>query len=300
MSFITSQGVVGFSNKQAIAAPNDVVPDSYFLATGAPAIVDVTVGPKGVNLNNRGAIQTQIPDNTAAGGNKRGSSAVDWQSDRTAAANVASGVASVIGGGTDNKASGAQSTVAGGNQNQATGSQSAVTGGFFNVASGINSRAGGRQATTRGINGMDAFASDIINVIGDCQAGTLVVRRQTADATPSGLSSSNGPPGAANINVMPDNSIYTFHAYVNGIKNGTGDYAGFKIEGSIVRGVGAASVALVAAPIVTALGASAGAAAWAATAIADVVNGGLVIQVTGQAATNIKWCGSVFTNENVN
>jgi hypothetical protein len=99
---------------------------------------------------------------------------------------------------------------------------------------------------------------------------------------------------------MPNNSVYAFTALITGLANGFADQAAFKIEGSIVRGANAAATALLGVPTVTALGASAGAAAWTAVALADAVNGGLVFQVVGAAATTIKWSGRVDTAENVN
>jgi hypothetical protein len=43
--------------------------------------------------------------------------------------------------------------------------------------------------------------------------------------------------------------------------------------------------------------ASTGAAAWDVTLTADTTNGGLKIEVTGAAATNIRWVATVNTSE---
>ncbi len=95
-----------------------------------------------------GATLAQVPDGTAAGGNKRGTGAVDWQKTRVLATGVASGANSTIGGGINNLASGLISTIAGGNDNDATGQESAVGGGFGNIASGQQSGVfGGNQNT---------------------------------------------------------------------------------------------------------------------------------------------------------
>lgn len=77
----------------------------------------------------------QLADGTAAGGNARGTGAVDWQSARTAATQVASGNYSVICGGQANTASGANAAVAGGVTNTASGGTSTVAGGTGNTAS---------------------------------------------------------------------------------------------------------------------------------------------------------------------
>jgi hypothetical protein len=72
----------------------------------------------------------------SAGGYGRGSYAVDLQTLRGSAANVASGAFSVIGGGTSNTAAGSIATVAGGQSNAAHGVLSTISGGFSNLAAG--------------------------------------------------------------------------------------------------------------------------------------------------------------------
>jgi hypothetical protein len=69
-----------------------------------------------------------------AGGNLRGQGAVDLQSARSAATQVASGNYSVIGGGQNNTASGQYATVVGGQSNTASGQYSVVLGGAGNTA----------------------------------------------------------------------------------------------------------------------------------------------------------------------
>jgi hypothetical protein len=90
-----------------------------------------------------GATLAQVPDGTAAGGNKRGTGATDWQKVRSDRTYVASGVNSVIGGGTENQASGQDSTVSGGRFNVASATRTAVGGGEFNTASSPYSFVGG-------------------------------------------------------------------------------------------------------------------------------------------------------------
>jgi hypothetical protein len=77
------------------------------------------------------------------GGNQRGLHAVDLQSARSAATQVASGDYSVIGGGVDNTASGNYATVGGGRQNTASGFAATVGGGYLNTASGFAATVGG-------------------------------------------------------------------------------------------------------------------------------------------------------------
>lgn len=100
--------------------------------------------------NGTGALVANIPDGTAVGGNARGTNAVDLQTYRTAASQVASGSYSTVLGGAINTASGSGSFAGGfnavssggvsfcyGNGSQANGSYSFVTG-EANIASGNN------------------------------------------------------------------------------------------------------------------------------------------------------------------
>jgi hypothetical protein len=98
-----------------------------------------------------GALQAQATTSTTAGGNARGANAVDWQTSRTNAAQVASGSFSVIGGGNNNNNSGFGGVICGGTGgtigtygvigggfgNSATGPYSAVAGGYSNTANGF-------------------------------------------------------------------------------------------------------------------------------------------------------------------
>lgn len=99
-----------------------------------------------------GATLAQVPDGTIAGGNKRGTGATDWQKVRSDRIHVASGVNSVIGGGTENQASGQDSTVSGGRFNVASNLRAAVGGGEFNTANGIYAFIGGGGNHTANTN----------------------------------------------------------------------------------------------------------------------------------------------------
>jgi len=111
------------------------------------ANASLVIQPKGT-----GALQAQVADSAATGGNARGAYAVDWQTVRNSAANVASGTQSVVGGGFANTASGAYAAILGGlgnlgsgvsatalgGQNQtSSGSYSAALGGYGNSATGF-------------------------------------------------------------------------------------------------------------------------------------------------------------------
>lgn len=132
--------VVGAYNT---ASPNNTVNVASLTTNVSSTNGDLALVPKG-----SGALMAQIPTGSATGGLKRGSYAVDWQFSRSAAAMVASGNYSVIGGGTANKASGELATIAGGTSNEATGSWSSVLGGGSNKATANRATVAGGQGNT--------------------------------------------------------------------------------------------------------------------------------------------------------
>ena len=311
------------------------------VATLTPAVPtadgDIALIPK-VN----GAILADVPDGTAIGGNKRGIRAVDWQSTRSTAAQVASGVSSVIGGGENNQASGARATIAGGTGNTAGGADSTVGGGTGNnctsqhgtisggsgntgtatsgivIAGGQGNQAilgnystvgggqsnvadalgatvpGGIGAATRLTEGRFSYSS--FGSGGQAQLSELVTKAITADATVTPLTVDATVPDPGNTCMLGNNSCNTFSVLVSARSSG-GDAKGWKIEGVIKRGANAAATALVGAPVVTVLGADAGAAAWTVAAVADTTRGSLEIDVTGAAATTIRWVARISLSE---
>jgi hypothetical protein len=96
-------------------------------AQGAGANIPLALQPKGT-----GALQAQATTSTTVGGNARGANAVDWQTNRSNAANVASGSYSFIGSGQDNRASATWGSVVSGSNNINTGAGAIIAGGVFN------------------------------------------------------------------------------------------------------------------------------------------------------------------------
>ena len=161
-----------------------------FLGTGCSINLNADSQRTAAYLGGTQAVLAQFPDTTVMGGNLRGLNAVDLQTSRAAATQVASGAQSVLAGGQNNTVlspfavvAGGQNNIAGpngnapvvaggqnntannggafvggGNNNQVTGSNSVVVGGQGNTASGIqsvvgggiNNVAGGNQATIAG------------------------------------------------------------------------------------------------------------------------------------------------------
>jgi hypothetical protein len=107
-------------------------------AQGSDTNIPVVIQPKGT-----GSLQAQLTDSTATGGNARGANAIDWQTVRNAASQVASGSNSVVSGGSRNTASGALTSVVGGFSNSATGYAATIVGGISHTAAGYYNFIGG-------------------------------------------------------------------------------------------------------------------------------------------------------------
>lgn len=288
-------GLTGYTVSLNTASPNATINTSQLLASGGSTDQDAAITPKGA-----GALLAQVPDSTAAGGNKRGNYAVDLQLLRALATQVASANYSTISGGQSNRASSAHTAigggllnvasqsyavVAGGWANTASGLYSGVTNGRDNVANGQQSRVGGSGGTARGIIG-----ADIYGIVGGNQRGAYGLQRYTTNATQAVATVDyNATPDVANQIVLADNMAVTFSGYVVAKQSGSLNAKHWKFEGGIVRGSGAGTTALTAAVTPSVISAAAGASSWAVDIDADTTLGCLRIKVTGAAATNIAW-----------
>jgi len=98
--------------------------------------------------------------------------------------------------------------------------------------------------------------------------------------------------------VLPNNSAYSFSGTIIARESAAAgsDYASWEIKGALLRDANAASTVL-GNGIQNKLYATSGASAWAIALSADTTNGGLKIEVTGAAATNIRWVATVNTSE---
>jgi hypothetical protein len=212
---------------------------------------------------------------------------------------TASGSGAVcIGNGTS---SGSSSAVVGGSSNTASGSNAAVVGGSSNTADSTNGIViGGAGGTTRSIIGnfvTPASNGPIASSGGRHQLATLLLARQTTDATATRLTSNNSGGGTTNQVILPNNSAYAFQGTCIANVTGAGDTSGWKFEGVIKRGANAASTALVAAVTPTVIAQDAGASTWVLAITADTTNGGIAVTVTGAAATTIRWVVQIETTE---
>jgi hypothetical protein len=410
-------GLTYFTEAESTTSPNNTVSVDSLTAAAATTNADVALVAKGT-----GATLAQVPDGTAAGGDKRGTRATDLQKIRAVAGQVASGTSSgivagegnrasgqwtFVGGGVNNTASGIASTVAGGFDNIANGqysgivagygarassnysfvgggqsneaktgthatcaggylndatgqysfvgggtshtasgqysfvgggqaqiasglyssisggrsntassSYAAVSGGFSNTASAYASSvaggesnlasashsfiAGGKRGSARLIVGYHVFPAcniPIANAAGVTQSALLLLARETTDATATVLTSNTSAASTTNQVILPNNSAYSFKGEVIAGVTAAGDTARWTIDGAIKRGANAASTAMVGTPTVTMTHNDAGAAAWAVAVTADTTNGGIKVEVTGAAATTIRWVCKINTTE---
>lgn len=311
-------GLTNLTEAKNTSTPNTSTPVVSLSISITESSGDVALVAKG-----SGATTAQVADNATAGGNKRGTYATDWQKIRTAAAKVASGTYSVIGGGFDNAATGSYSVISGGEansasthaavgggqSNQATGQYSSVLGGYANTAIGTSSSIcggeqntadgaystvlGGTQGNARGIVGVEIRANGMFAASGDAQRRRMIVRRSTTDATQTAATSNGTTATTNNQFYMENNSAHAFRATVVARQNSTGNAAAWRIEGLIKRGANAAATAVVGTPIKTLIAADSGASTWDITAEADTINGALTIKVTGAAGVTARWVGDL-------
>jgi hypothetical protein len=205
----TSFTFTGTSKTVLVAAPqlelgstaNTYIPTTTTAVYGTPTLSFSGVSTLGLESNGAlylqpagtGAIQAQATTSSTVGGNARGANAVDWQTSRGAAGQVASGTGAIIGGGNNNTASAVYATVLGGQQNTANGTISTV-GGYSNTASGYFSGV---------FSGSTNTAAGYLNFVGGGQSNsgtsgsTVTTQSATMNATTAvTLSGSN-----ANIKV---------------------------------------------------------------------------------------------------
>ncbi len=253
------------------------------------------------------AVVAQLPTSTTIGGNARGTNAVDLQSLRTVATQVASGTNSVIGGGENNTSSNTRTTVAGGSTNSATaigasvgggftntasGGSSTIAGGSTNTASGTNSWVpGGTQATTRGVQGSGAWSAGRITATGDTEVMMFHLGAQTVDATATRVTAGNGVASASNTINLPNFAVYAGRLTVTGKATGSTAVATWNVEVSALRDSTAASVVVfqgVSAALAPTASNGTG-SAWRLDIAADTTNGGIAVTVTGAVATTINW-----------
>ena len=217
-------------------------------------------------------------------------------------ANSATGGDSTIGGGWHNTASSGFATVSGGYTNTVGAEAATIGGGGFNhadrehatigggegnVASGDFAVVPGGKYAVASHYGEMAHASGSFSERGDAQASFYVLRNTTSDGTPAELYLDGDDDW---LTIAGDRTL-AFDILVAAASDG-GLSAGYTIQG-VIENVGG-NTGFVGTPTVTELGEDHD---WAVAVGADNISNGLVIWVTGEAATDIRWVATVRTAE---
>lgn len=253
----------------------------------------------------------------AVTGNARGTGAVDLQTSRTAATQVASGTGSIILGGTNNTASNTGS-IAGGTNSVASGQnavaigdtvtasgQSAVAFGLSSTSSGTASVAMGQtvqatadyatalgKETLADARGKVAMSGGSIAANGDCQTELLTWGRRTTNATPvvMGLDGT----GSVELTVI-NNASWAFELIVIAATTTASAAKMWTITGAVRRsGSGALAFVGGVAPTPTVI-ANDAALATATVDVSAPGGGTFTITVTGVAGTTIDWTAAAFS-----
>lgn len=207
--------------------------------------------------------------------------------------NYAIGQYSTVSGGWSNSNAGQYATIAGGSNNTNQGSHYAtIVGGHYNkltpnaqwsVVMGYYGVANIRNSV---VHGGGVFSSE-----GDAQAEQIILLATTLGATQAEMATVGVSAGDASAFALPNDSASTFEIQVvaRQISTTPGDQSGWLIRG-VVRNNGGTST-LVGTPLITNVGATAGATTWA---VALGISGARVtISVTGEAGKNIRWVATV-------
>jgi hypothetical protein len=133
------------------------------------------------------------------------------------------------------------------------------------------------------------------NQYGQAQYGLLVLRSDTTDATAEALTSNNSAASTTNQIILQNNSAFAFHGTIVARQQAAGGTASaaWKIEG-LIRREGSAGTTTLVNSATTVLDNT---PSWGMALSADTTNGGLKIEVTGAAATNIRWVATIHTSE---
>jgi hypothetical protein len=174
----------------------------------------------------------------------------------------------------------------------ASGGSTAIAIGREVTASNSYAYAFGMGAVSN-VRGKFAFAS--FGGSGTYQNGLYIQRTQTTDATAKALNFEGTTSYADTQVILSNNSAYAFQGTVVARQQASGGTASaaWKIEGLIRREGTAASTTLVFSTAV----AISNVPLWTLALSADTTNGGLKIEATGAAATNIRWVATINTSE---
>lgn len=148
--------------------------------------------------------------------------------------------------------------------------------------------ASGYHAVTR-IAGSHVMGAQRFVTDGDAQISTVPLKATVTSASPTTLTAIGGA-----VPVLPVDSAWSFSAVITVRDTASDDVAGFEVKGLVQRSA-AGAMSVVSSPTITALGATAGAAAWSAS----VAVGGSTLQlrVAGDAGKTLYAVANLRTAE---
>lgn len=248
-----------------------------------------------------GGFSLQVPDTTTLGGNARGAGAVDLQTSRTAATQVASGIAALAAGqnniasgnrsvafGLTNTVSGTGSFAAGGS-NVVSATQYAAALGFGNTVAGQFGVGLGHGAYDVGRLGSIAFTSGQRSAAGDVQMGMQTLRCNTSSTTPVVATADGLAPGAANVFNTGPNRCCNLKIRVVARNSTSNQGACWVADNALLMQIGSAATQTLSPVTFTSGGTFGSPVGWSVAAAADTVNGGIAVSCTGTAADTIRW-----------
>ena len=154
------------------------------------------------------AVSAQVADGSQNFGNARGSNAVDWQTKRSNANQVASGANSVVAGGNQNRASASGSAVGGGVTNTNAGANATIAWGANNLLTGqFSATPGGNFATDRGDTAF-AYAAGEMATPGDAQYRMSVFRAAISSTAATRLTTNGQAAASTNGLSIPVNAVF--------------------------------------------------------------------------------------------
>ena len=310
LTIAAAGGVTGFTGSQNTASPNNTVNASRLLVDATSTNADFVASPKGT-----GAFMLLLPDNAATGGNKRGTNAIDLQTQLSVNNQVASG-ASGWALGRGNRVDGANAGAIGysntssgsgshayGESNQSQGTRSFAIGYSCNAATersyaigescetgAVNAIAMGRSASISVI-GAFAYAAGPFAAAGDAQHERYIMRRVTTDATYTELTTDGTAIAIYKRIAIANDTTCVFHGFVVGRRtDADNESAAYEIKGIIDNNAG--TTAFVGTPTVTVI--SEDMAAWDVYLNADNTNDFLDIKVKGEASKTIRWVATIY------
>ena len=200
--------------------------------------------------------------------------------------NYVGGEGATIGGGATDTANGAYAAINGGRFNNALAMGSSIGGGWNNTASALFSTITGGYKTVADKYGQNAYASGSFNTnppFGDAQTSVFVVRNKTTNSLTTVDLFLNG---SNERMVLNNKDAWTFRAMVVGKSNTNLYRAAYIITGLITRNGSSTSIDGLSVQTIYETRAN-----YNATAVAS--NNSLVIRVTGDVKTEMRWVARV-------